>query len=46
MKSLRLFLDIKNRDLGINISETYFSMLEEVRSIPFYGIESLVKGNS
>lgn len=45
MKSLRVFLDIKNRDLGIKISEANFSMFEDVRSIPFYGIESLVRGD-
>ena len=46
MKSLRLFMESKNSDLAIKISNFNFSLFEKIQTVPFYGIESLVKSQS
>lgn len=43
MKSLRTFIDTKGSDYAVKISGFNFSLFENVRTVPFYGIESLVK---
>jgi predicted AAA+ superfamily ATPase len=45
MKSLRLFMEAKNSELGVKVSGFNFSLFDKIRTIPFYAIESLVKGN-
>jgi len=45
MKSLRTFMQIKNRDFAIKVSGFNFSLFDSVQSVPFYALESLVKGN-
>ena len=43
MKSLRTFMEIKNRDFAVKVSGFNFSFFENVQSVPFYALESLVK---
>jgi uncharacterized protein len=43
MKSLHLFLDEKNRKQGIKVSKFPFSRHGTLTTIPFYGIERLVR---
>lgn len=43
MRSLKLFLDSKKSPCGIKISRYPFSFSSNVQSVPFYGIETLVK---
>jgi len=43
MKSLNMFLKTKNSPFGFKISPYPFSFSNSVYSIPFYGIESLLK---
>lgn len=43
MKSLRAFMDLKASELGVKVSGFNFSLLENVRTVPFYGIEALVR---
>ncbi|MCX6581200.1 MAG: AAA family ATPase [Candidatus Aminicenantes bacterium] len=45
MKSLRTFMQIKNRNFAIKVSGFNFSLFDCVQSVPFYALESLVKGN-
>ena len=44
MKSLKLFIEIKSSDMAVKISDFNFSLFEKVQTVPFYGIESLVRG--
>jgi predicted AAA+ superfamily ATPase len=46
MKSLKIFMESKKSKLGIKISEYPFSLDQSIQSIPFYGIESLIKSAS
>ncbi len=46
MKSLRLFMETKNSGMGVKVSGFNFSLFEKIRTIPFYAIESLVKGEN
>lgn len=43
MKSLNMFLTLKQHDLGIKISSDNYSLYKQIQAIPFYGIESLLK---
>lgn len=43
MKSLQLFLNLKKSDLGLKISSYNYSFEKGVQSIPFYGIENLMR---
>jgi predicted AAA+ superfamily ATPase len=46
MKSLRAFMDLKGSELAVKVSGFNFSLFENVRTIPFYGIESLVRSTN
>ncbi len=43
MKSLRAFMDAKGSGLAVKVSGFNFSLFENVRTVPFYAIESLVR---
>lgn len=43
MKSLRSFMGLKGSELAVKVSGYNFSLFENVRTIPFYGIESLIR---
>jgi predicted AAA+ superfamily ATPase len=43
IKSLRTFIEAKGSDFAVKISGFNFSLFEKVQTIPFYGIESLIK---
>ncbi|MCP5102363.1 MAG: DUF4143 domain-containing protein [bacterium] len=43
MKSLKAFIEAKGCDLAVKISGFNFSLFEKIRTVPFYGIESLLK---
>jgi hypothetical protein len=38
-------METKSSELGIKVSGFNFSLFEKIRTIPFYAIESLVKGD-
>jgi predicted AAA+ superfamily ATPase len=44
MKSLRAFIETKNSEFAVKISGFNYSEFENVRTTPFYGIESMIKG--
>jgi len=43
MKSLKIFMENKESNIGIKISNNPYSIFEKIQTIPFYGIEQLVK---
>jgi predicted AAA+ superfamily ATPase len=43
MKSLKTFMEVKKCDYAVKVSGFNFSFFENVQSIPFYALESLVK---
>ncbi|MCP4149545.1 MAG: hypothetical protein GY757_17495, partial [bacterium] len=43
MKSLKLFMELKNSQLAVKVSGFNFSFFEKVQTVPFYGIEALLK---
>ncbi len=43
MRSLRAFMDLKASELAVKVSGFNFSLFENLRTVPFYGIESLVR---
>jgi len=46
MKSLKIFMESKNCSVGIKVSEYPYSFHDYIQSIPFYGIESLIKNRT
>ncbi|MDA3884752.1 MAG: AAA family ATPase [Candidatus Delongbacteria bacterium] len=43
MKSLQKFIEVKKSNVGIKISNNPYSLFNKIQTVPFYGIESLVK---
>ena len=43
MKSLFKFIDEKKSKVGVKISNNPYSLFDNIQTIPFYGIENLVK---